>query len=72
MDYGARLMTAFASVIDSQDPAEIERILDTLPDPAGQFYRFSLAKSLLRASKAAWSAAERQQEQEPEVAYAAD
>jgi F420-non-reducing hydrogenase small subunit len=54
MDFGARLMTAFASVIDSTDPDEIERILDTLPDPAGQFYRFSMAGSLLRASKYAW------------------
>ncbi len=54
LDYGARLMTAFASVIDSQDPEEIERILDGIPDPAGQFYRFNLAGSLLHASKYAW------------------
>jgi hypothetical protein len=47
-------MTAFASVIDSQDPHEIDKILDTLVDPAGQFYRFNLAGSLLRASKPAW------------------
>ncbi len=54
IDYGARLMSAFASVIDSNDPDEIDGILDTLPDPAGQFYRFNLAKSLLRSSKYAW------------------
>jgi len=54
IDYGARLITAFSSVIDSKDPQEIDRILDGIPDPAGQFYRFSLAKSLLRAGKAAW------------------
>ena len=53
-DYGARLMSAFASVIDSNDPDEIDEILDSLPDPAGQFYRFNLAKSLLRSSKYAW------------------
>jgi hypothetical protein len=47
-------MTAFASVIDSNDPVEIDHILDGIPDPAGQFYRFSLAGSLLRAGKAAW------------------
>ncbi len=47
VDFGARLMTAVASVIDSKDPAEIERIIDGIPDPAGQFYRFNLAKSLL-------------------------
>ena len=53
VDYGARLMSAFASVIDSTDPEEIERILDGIPDPAGQFYRFSLAGSLLKSSKSA-------------------
>jgi F420-non-reducing hydrogenase small subunit len=47
VDYGARLMSAFASVVDATEPAEIERILDGIPDPVGQFYRFSLARSLL-------------------------
>lgn len=55
VDFGARLMSAFASVIDSNDPAEIQRIVDTLPDPAGQFYRFSLAGSLLHQSKQNWA-----------------
>jgi F420-non-reducing hydrogenase small subunit len=54
LDYGSRLIAAFASVIDSNDPEEIERILDGIPDPAGQFYRFNLAGSLLRAGTAAW------------------
>jgi F420-non-reducing hydrogenase small subunit len=55
LDFGARLMTAVASVIDSNDPQEIDSILDGIPDPAGSFYRFNLAGSLLRASKAAWA-----------------
>lgn len=55
VDYGARLITAFSSVIDSNDPAEIEQILDGIPDPAGQFYRFNLAKSLLRGARPAWN-----------------
>lgn len=54
LDYGARLISAFASVIDSNDPEEIERILDGIPDPVGQFYRFNLAGSLLKAGKPAW------------------
>lgn len=54
VDYGARLIGAFASVIASNDPAEIEQILDQLPDPTGQFYRFNLAGSLLRAAKPVW------------------
>jgi len=55
VDYGARLMTAVASVIDSRDPDEIEAILDGIPDPAGSFYRFSLAHSLLHAAGPAWA-----------------
>jgi F420-non-reducing hydrogenase small subunit len=53
-DYGARLISSFASVIDSNDPKEIDRILDGLVDPVGQFYRFNLAGSLLRAAVPAW------------------
>jgi len=52
LDYGARLMSALASVIDSNDPAEIERIIrEGIPDPVGNFYRFSLAASQLRRKK---------------------
>jgi F420-non-reducing hydrogenase small subunit len=48
-DYGSRLMSALASVIDSNDPDEIDRIIqEGIPDPIGSFYRFSLAHSLLR------------------------
>jgi F420-non-reducing hydrogenase small subunit len=54
MDYGACLMTAIASLIDSNNPDEIDQILDGMPDPAGQLYRFNMAGSLLQASKAAW------------------
>lgn len=55
LDYGARLMSAIASVVDSTDPDEIEKIFEGIPDPAGQFYRFNLAGSLLRASKNGWN-----------------
>jgi len=54
VDYGARLIGSYASVIDSNDPDEIERILDGIPDPVGQFYRFNLAGSLMRAGTPAW------------------
>ncbi len=54
LDYGARLVTAFASVVDAKEPAEIESILDGIPDPTGQFYRFNLADSLMRASTSNW------------------
>jgi F420-non-reducing hydrogenase small subunit len=51
-EYGARLMSALASVIDSNDPDEVDRIIEEgIPDPIGTFYRFSLADSLLRRRK---------------------
>ena len=50
-DFGCRMMTALASVIDSNDPDEIEKIVrEGIPDPVGTFYRFGLANSLLRRS----------------------
>jgi F420-non-reducing hydrogenase small subunit len=46
-DFGAKALSALASVIDSNDEAEIARVLEALPDPAGTFYRYSLPSSLL-------------------------
>ena len=54
MDYGARLITAFSSVIDANTPEEINHILDGIPDPVGQVYRFNLAGSLLKANRDVW------------------
>jgi len=51
IDYGARLMTAVASVIDADTPEEIDKILDGIPDPVGSLYRFNLAGSLLHGSR---------------------
>ena len=52
VDAGTQLLSALASVIDSQDPQEIDRIIrSAIPDPAGTFYRFGLASSLLRRSR---------------------
>lgn len=49
VDFGARMITALASVIESEDPEEIDRIIsEGIPDPIGTFYRFSLAHSELR------------------------
>ncbi len=55
VDFGARMMTAIASVIDSKDPDQVDKILDGIVDPAGSFYRFSLAHSLLRTGNATWN-----------------
>ncbi|RPH94631.1 oxidoreductase [candidate division KSB1 bacterium] len=50
-DAGAKMVSALASVIDSTDPEEIDRIIATIPDPLGTFYRFTLADSLLRRAQ---------------------
>jgi F420-non-reducing hydrogenase small subunit len=50
-DQGSKMISALASVIDSTDPEEIERIIATIPDPLGTFYRFTLADSLLRRTQ---------------------
>jgi F420-non-reducing hydrogenase small subunit len=60
-DQGARILTAIASVIDvghtGDTDAELEKkldkVLDTLVDPAGTFYRFSMAHSILRRARVA-------------------
>lgn len=49
-DQGAHFLSALASVIDSNDPEEIQKIVDDIPDPAGSFYRYSLPDSLLRGA----------------------
>ena len=50
-DQGAKMASALASVIDSTDPAEIDRIVASIPDPVGTFYRFSLPDSMLRRTQ---------------------
>jgi F420-non-reducing hydrogenase small subunit len=47
IDQGAKMISALSSVIDSTDPAEIDRILDQIADPAGTLYRFSVPRSML-------------------------
>lgn len=50
-DYGGKMLSSIASLVDSNDEAEIERILSQIPDPLGTFYRYSLPASLLRRKK---------------------
>jgi F420-non-reducing hydrogenase small subunit len=51
-DFGAKALSAFASMVDAKDGDEIERILSAIPDPIGTLYRYSLPTSLLRRRKA--------------------
>jgi F420-non-reducing hydrogenase small subunit len=47
-DQGARVVSFLASLVGSDDVEEIKGALDSIPDPAGLFYRYSLAASTLR------------------------
>ncbi len=47
LDGGAKALSALASLLDATEEAEIERILEGIPDPVGLFYRYSLPASLL-------------------------
>jgi F420-non-reducing hydrogenase small subunit len=51
VDQGAHFLSALSSIVDSNDPEEIQRIIDDIPDPAGTFYRYSLPDSLLRRTR---------------------
>jgi len=48
VDHGGKLLSAVASLLASNDPSEVERLVAQVPDPAGTFYKYSLAQSLLR------------------------
>jgi F420-non-reducing hydrogenase small subunit len=54
-DGGGKALAAVASLVGSDDPEEIDRILDGIPDPVGTFYRYSLPASLLRRAPMARS-----------------
>lgn len=48
VDQGAKFVSALASIIDSKDPEEIDRIIADIPDIGGLAYRFGLPASLLQ------------------------
>ncbi len=50
-DQGAKSLSFLASIIDSTDEEELTRIADSIPDPAGLFYRYSLASSMLKGKQ---------------------
>lgn len=51
MDQGAKFLSSIASMMDTNDENEIQKLVDSIVDPAGTFYRFSMPKSYLRHSK---------------------
>ena len=59
IDQGAKMLSAVASVLDAGDETmeedelehKIQEVIETIADPAGTFYRFSMAHSILRRVK---------------------
>ena len=47
-DQGAGAISFIASLMDTTDPEKIAEIVSDIADPAGLFYRYSLAASLIR------------------------
>ncbi|MEW6326135.1 MAG: oxidoreductase [Thermodesulfobacteriota bacterium] len=47
-DQGAKSLSFLASIIDSNDQEELEKISISIPDPAGLIYKYSLASSILK------------------------
>jgi F420-non-reducing hydrogenase small subunit len=47
-DQGAKSLSFLASLIDPKDEEQLKKIADSIPDPAGLFYRYGLASSMLK------------------------
>jgi F420-non-reducing hydrogenase small subunit len=50
-DQGAKILSCLAALLENKDEQEIDRVLGTIPDPVGTFYRYALPGSLLRRKK---------------------
>jgi len=51
VDQGAKLVSAIASIYNADSEEEISRMVEEIVDPAGTFYRFGLADSLLKRKR---------------------
>ncbi|HTP31401.1 MAG TPA: F420-nonreducing hydrogenase [Candidatus Acidoferrales bacterium] len=46
-DFGAKALSAIASVADCNEESSVAQVMEALPDPVGTFYRYSLPSALL-------------------------
>ncbi len=51
VDQGAKLVSAIASIYQGNSDADVARMLAEIVDPAGTFYRFGMADSLLKRKR---------------------
>lgn len=50
-DQGAKLLSAIAAIIDVETPEDVQRVMDSIVDPVGTYYRFGLSDSILSELK---------------------
>jgi F420-non-reducing hydrogenase small subunit len=46
-DHGAKFLSSLASILSATDEDAMQEIVDSIPDPAGLVYMYSLATSFL-------------------------
>jgi F420-non-reducing hydrogenase small subunit len=51
VDQGAKLVSAIASIYQGNTDDDVKRMLEEVTDPAGTFYRFGMADSMLRRKR---------------------
>ena len=51
IDQGAKMLSALSSLFDAETEEDIQKLADSVVDPIGTFYRFGLARSLMRRTK---------------------
>ena len=51
IDQGGKMLSALSSVFDADTEEDIQKLADSVVDPIGTFYRFSLARSLMRRTR---------------------
>jgi F420-non-reducing hydrogenase small subunit len=50
-DQGTKLLSAIAAIADIETAEDVNRVIDSIVDPVGTYYRFSLSDSILSGLK---------------------
>jgi F420-non-reducing hydrogenase small subunit len=51
VDQGAKMLSAIASIYQGDNTEGINKMLEEVVDPAGTFYRFGMADSMLKRKR---------------------
>jgi F420-non-reducing hydrogenase small subunit len=50
-DQGAKLLSAIAAIVEVETPDDVKQVIESIVDPVGTYYRFSLSDSILSELK---------------------